>query len=134
MISRQLLRFPIIGCRAFSVSASMAAEVRRLGVVGAGQMVGLQPETHETWKCSIADCRRSGIRHSTCCSSESSDTRYHHRQLPGFDRQGPQVCGSVGLLGLGPRHMLNVLQISFWRRMSRNNGLRRRTPLRPESA
>jgi len=42
MISRQLLRFSITGRRNFSSSTSMAAEVRRLGVVGAGQMVCLQ--------------------------------------------------------------------------------------------
>jgi len=38
MVSRQILRSYTVGRRSFSVSATMAAEIKRLGVVGAGQM------------------------------------------------------------------------------------------------
>ena len=39
--ARQIARSSSTPCRSFSTSRALAAEVQKLGVVGAGQMVGL---------------------------------------------------------------------------------------------
>ena len=83
MVSGCMSRAPTLGFRAFSATTAVAAaEVKRLGVVGAGQMVCISlylTQPMHTVKYIWPDQGISGIRDCTCCSSESSNTRHHNR-------------------------------------------------------
>ena len=78
-LTSHLLRSTAPGCRYFSASAParVVADVKRLGVVGAGQMV--LAAGHAQSMCPMhhlirADYRRSGIRHRSCRSTEGSSS------------------------------------------------------------
>ncbi len=78
-VSRQLVRrVATQQCRSFSSTPTnaAAAEVKRLGVIGAGQMV------RKSEYCGLgAQLTILGPWNSTCCSAESLCTREADRQL-----------------------------------------------------
>lgn len=74
--------------RTFScTTTARAAEVKSLGVIGAGQMVG-----GRGWHSHIIRLTSSGIRNCTRRCAKGAGSRHISRHLTGIVGQRPQVC------------------------------------------
>ena len=75
-------------CRAFSSTpiTGAAAEVKKLGVIGAGQMVRDPGSSDQSTQLTC-----SGSRDSSCCSAESFGAGQTDRQFRSLNRQGLKV-------------------------------------------
>lgn len=128
--ARQTL--PLQSRRAFSISRSQHAEARdikKLGVIGAGQMV-FRPLLWSL-SCSLLIILFIGTRHCPSSSTEGRRASHPCRQFTGFHRQGPQVRRQVEHHTRFDEPATNIdEQTSSWLKMSPSKGSHRMMPMR----
>jgi hypothetical protein len=99
ILSRQLVRNSCCCRRSFSASSvAAAADVKKLGVVGAGQMVIMHP-SKASWDLDFGKLiLSSGVRYSTCRGAKGWDSGDNCGHIRGIACQWHKVCRSVFLL------------------------------------